>query len=75
MDDELRCQNCDEPVSEHFARVFGDNNNVAHACYSCTAYDAITQGAASGAKPQVQNSSKKQKRRRSSNSTSWARQS
>jgi len=58
MEDEPRCQDCDEPVSEHFARVFGDNNKVAHACYSCSGYDAITQGAASGVKPQVQNSQK-----------------
>lgn len=39
-------------------RVFGDSNNVAHACYACIAYDAITQGAVSGAKPRVRNSSK-----------------
>lgn len=41
----------------------------------CTGYDAITDGAASGANPQVRNSSKKQKRRHASNSTSWTRRS
>lgn len=26
MSDDLRCQNCGEPVSEHLARVFGDKS-------------------------------------------------
>lgn len=31
-----RCQNCDAQVSRHFARVFGDNDDVPHACPECS---------------------------------------
>ena len=71
MSDDRHCQNCDEPVNEHFARVFGDNNNDVHACYNCTSHQAVTQGAASDENPRIRNSSTNQ----SPNSTSWARQS
>jgi hypothetical protein len=48
MSDSTTCQSCGEPVTERFARVFGDNNDEVHACYDCESYDAITNGAASG---------------------------
>lgn len=69
MSDDLHCQNCGEPVSKHFARVFGDNQNDVHACYSCTTHEAVTQGAASDAGPQTRTASTNEPR-----STSWARQ-
>jgi protein-arginine kinase activator protein McsA len=70
MPDEHACQNCGEPVTEHFARVFGDNNNDVHACYSCTSHEAVTQGAASNAGPQTRTASTDN----DPGSTSWARQ-
>ncbi len=69
MPDNLHCQNCGESVSEHFARVFGDNNNDVHACYSCTSHEAVTQGAASNAGPRTRTASTDKPQ-----STSWARQ-
>ena len=30
-----RCQNCDRQVTRQFARVFGDNRDVVHACPEC----------------------------------------
>jgi protein-arginine kinase activator protein McsA len=71
MSDDLRCQNCGEPVSEHFARVFGDNNDSAHACYACASYNAITNGAASDAAATTHTSTSN----RSHRDTSWARNS
>ena len=40
MDTEPRtkCQNCGNSVTRQFARVFGDNSDVPHACPSCTSY-------------------------------------
>ena len=32
----LRCRNCGAKVTKRFARVFGDNENVPHACPECT---------------------------------------
>ncbi|WP_083865974.1 DUF7563 family protein [Natrinema gari] len=31
-----RGQNCDAQVTQRFARVFGDNHDVVHACAECT---------------------------------------
>ncbi|WP_049942179.1 DUF7563 family protein [Haloterrigena turkmenica] len=31
-----RCQNCGTQVTPQFARVFGDNADVVHACPSCS---------------------------------------
>jgi len=45
------CQNCGQPVSDNFRRVFGDNDDEAHACYECESYAAISDGAASGRQP------------------------
>ncbi len=33
-----RCVNCDNRVTRQFARVFGDNRNVVHACPECSTY-------------------------------------
>ncbi|WP_449289566.1 DUF7563 family protein [Natronomonas salsuginis] len=70
MGDDLHCEQCGNSVSEQFARVFGDNSNTVHACYSCESHQAIERGAASDATPAISGS-----RTRSSNSTSWARNS
>jgi hypothetical protein len=70
MGDDLHYQQCGNSVSEQFARVFGDNNDDVHACYSCESYQAVERGAASDATPAISGS-----RTRSTNSTSWARHS
>ncbi|MCU4924919.1 hypothetical protein OB905_02825 [Halobacteria archaeon AArc-dxtr1] len=33
-----RCITCDNQVTKQFARVFGDNRNVVHACPECSTY-------------------------------------
>ncbi|WP_337653296.1 DUF7563 family protein [Halomontanus rarus] len=32
------CRNCGTQVTRQFARVFGDNGDVVHACPDCTTY-------------------------------------
>lgn len=32
---EKQCQNCGGDVTEQYRRVFGDNNDVVHACPHC----------------------------------------
>lgn len=41
-----KCQNCDAQVTPQFARVFGDNRDVVHACPDCTTYRELQIGAA-----------------------------
>lgn len=38
------CTNCGSAVSNEFAKVFGDNDDVVHICLNCTTYGAITEG-------------------------------
>ncbi len=45
-DKQRRCQNCDAAVTKRFARVFGDNEDIVHACPSCTSYREMTTAAA-----------------------------
>lgn len=33
-----RCINCGNQVTRQFARVFGDNRDVVHACPDCSTY-------------------------------------
>jgi len=33
-----RCVNCGNQVTRQFARVFGDNRDVVHACPDCATY-------------------------------------
>lgn len=33
-----RCVTCDNQVTRQFARVFGDNRDVVHACPECSTY-------------------------------------
>ncbi|OVE86005.1 DUF7563 family protein [Natronolimnobius baerhuensis] len=33
-----RCVNCGNQVTPQFARVFGDNRDVVHACPDCATY-------------------------------------
>jgi len=36
--DRPRCVNCGNQVTRQFARVFGDNRDVVHACPDCATY-------------------------------------
>lgn len=36
-----QCQTCERTVSRQFARVFGDNDDVVHACPHCATYREI----------------------------------
>lgn len=42
------CQNCGAHVSERFARVCGDEDNIAHTCPRCDSKGAIRAGSAAG---------------------------
>ena len=42
----ITCQNCSEPVTEQFARVFGDEDNTVWACLDCETGRALHAGAA-----------------------------
>ena len=42
------CQNCGTHVSERFARVMGDENNIVHACPQCDSEGALRAGTAAG---------------------------
>ena len=33
-----RCRSCNTQVTRQFARVFGDNRDVVHACPECSTY-------------------------------------
>lgn len=39
------CQSCESPVTEQFARVFGDQDNVVHACIACSTGRDLYHGA------------------------------
>jgi hypothetical protein len=34
-----QCQNCDNVVTDAFARVYGDNNNTIYRCINCLPED------------------------------------
>lgn len=36
-----RCRNCGAQRTKQFARVFGDNDDVIHACPDCETYRAM----------------------------------
>lgn len=38
------CRNCDSQVTPRFARVFGDNDDVAHTCPNCATYRELKDG-------------------------------
>lgn len=40
------CRECGAHVSDSFARVFGDNDDVVHGCPNCETYAAVFDGAA-----------------------------
>lgn len=31
----IECDNCDYPLSNRYATVFGDNNGTVHECLNC----------------------------------------
>lgn len=41
------CRNCGNHVTNDFARVFGDNDNIVHHCPSCVTAREIFEGGAS----------------------------
>lgn len=43
-----QCQNCGTQVTRQFARVFGDNADVVHACPDCETYREMKNAADSG---------------------------
>lgn len=40
----VRCRSCGETVTPRFARVFGDNEDVIHACLMCTTGRELISG-------------------------------
>jgi hypothetical protein len=42
----LRCANCGAPVTATFARVYGDNRDVAHGCPACMRRHELDRGEA-----------------------------
>lgn len=38
------CTNCGSAVSDEFAKVFGDNDDVVHICLNCTNSGDISEG-------------------------------
>lgn len=45
------CQNCGGSVTDDFARVFGDDNDVVHSCLECETATAVKNGTAAGLEP------------------------
>lgn len=43
-----KCHNCESFISRKFARVFGDNDDRAHACIECSTLHSLRDGEASG---------------------------
>ncbi len=44
-DTQRRCQNCGKQVTQQFARVFGDNDDVVHACLECSTFRTLAKTA------------------------------
>ncbi len=42
------CANCGSSVTLNFRRVFGDRENIVHACPECATNREINSGAAAG---------------------------
>jgi len=38
------CENCGEPVSELFCKVFGDNEDNVQGCIECSDRTAVREG-------------------------------
>ncbi|MFC7044334.1 hypothetical protein ACFQH6_20550 [Halobacteriaceae archaeon GCM10025711] len=43
-----QCENCGAFVTDAFARVFGDQDDVVHRCQSCDTKGRLNQGSAAG---------------------------
>lgn len=39
-----RCRNCGQFVTDRFRRVFGDNQDMVHACRHCSTMRALRNG-------------------------------
>lgn len=47
--DATECQNCDDPVSTDYRRIFGDRDDICWHCSECTTMSDMLHGA--GARP------------------------
>ncbi|WP_259372372.1 hypothetical protein [Salinarchaeum sp. IM2453] len=43
-----QCQHCGAQVSEHYGRVFGDQNDTVHRCPACDCKNRLQKGSAAG---------------------------
>ena len=43
-----QCQHCGAQVTEQYARVFGDEDNVVHRCLACDCKNRLQKGSAAG---------------------------
>ena len=43
-DRQNKCHNCNSFISQRFARVFGDNQDRAHACIECSTLHSLREG-------------------------------
>lgn len=43
-----KCEGCGRQVTEQFARVFGDNDGIVHACSKCEKHTNLFSGAGAG---------------------------
>jgi hypothetical protein len=48
-----RCRRCGSAVSERFASVFGDNDDVIHRCLDCSTMSRLSEGAGAGRNGEV----------------------
>jgi hypothetical protein len=43
-DQRNKCHKCNSFISQQFARVFGDNDDRAHACIRCSTLHSLRDG-------------------------------
>lgn len=43
-----QCENCGEHLTDRYARVFGDINDVVHGCMHCRTHGDVQDGSAAG---------------------------
>ena len=48
-----RCRYCRSHVSDQFARVFGDNDDVPHRCTECDTETRLSYGSGAGLDPDI----------------------
>lgn len=48
-----RCRRCGSAVSERFASVFGDNDDIIHRCLDCSTMSRLSEGAGAGQNSEI----------------------